>query len=487
MPTLDALHTMPANYDEGDFVVMEDVPVFKEHQTREMCGADGNVILESVWIGESDLEAIVERCNERIEDTGDYATIVLRHTDDSGERDPKVVGFAGPYKMGVVGNKNPLAAILATFRIFKDCYDEAKRYPRRSVEFWADQSDPRKGYFDPISLLGAEAPELDLGIRYGKNESNAVLVRYSKTIDDPTGKARYQATAPGGTNTFIPSGTGSEDKKQNYQKESTDMAMSPDDIRQIVEALKPTIQEVVLQSIAEALSAPGDATEGDTGMDSPAGDDAGVNPTDPSVPPPAMPPETPPAPDAGVAVGAAPAGEPDGDEEKPVKYGADMADKADDDKSPVVAKYRKEAADYKVQYQKEVSARKKAEQERDSYKAIVDSAVAEKQKAVRYQKLQELAADGICFELEAEAAEVTDLSDEQFDKHVNRMLTRYQRVPMGMLHTLPAKKMTGDTAPLSAKYAKKAADNVEAARRAKKPIEYASELSRLCAENPDGY
>ena len=139
--------------EDGDFVVFSDVPVFKTHTTR-----DGHEIDERA------LRKICQRCNDRIRDTGDFSPIVLRHTDDEGERDPEVVGFAGPYRLGTVGRLEPKPAILATLRIFREDAGKVRKYPRLSVEYWASEDDPTNGYFDPISLLGAETPELDLGI-----------------------------------------------------------------------------------------------------------------------------------------------------------------------------------------------------------------------------------------------------------------------------------------------------------------------------------
>src|SRR5690606_880244 len=144
-----------------------------------------------VHFGRRELQRVCERCNERIEDTDDYVPIVLRHTGD--DIDPPVVGFAGPFRMGTVGNKKPLPAILARYRVFKKDAERVKRYPRVSVEYRFTSSAPANGYFDPISLLGAETPELDLGIRYGRRNSADMQV------------LQYASAVPSGANAFIPS------------------------------------------------------------------------------------------------------------------------------------------------------------------------------------------------------------------------------------------------------------------------------------------
>lgn len=161
-----------ATYDEDDFIVFPSVPVWKEH-TNERDFA------KPVHFGEEELREVVERCNRRIADTGDYPPVVLRHTSDEDKSfDPPVVGFAGPFRMGTIGEEDPKPAILADLRVFKEDVERVRRYPRLSVEYWASDDNPTGGYFDPISLLGAETPELDLGIRFSKSGLKAA--RYSR-------------------------------------------------------------------------------------------------------------------------------------------------------------------------------------------------------------------------------------------------------------------------------------------------------------------
>ena len=78
---------------------------------------------------------------------------------------PDVVGFAGPFRLGHIGRTpgSRRAAILADFQIFKDDLKRVRKYPRRSPEVWLE--DRYEDIFiDPIALLGAEAPRLDLGM-----------------------------------------------------------------------------------------------------------------------------------------------------------------------------------------------------------------------------------------------------------------------------------------------------------------------------------
>lgn len=205
-PTLAIAQPPYHSYEDADgFVVYEDVPVWCEHFSKQ---ADQH-------FGPDELTRVVERCNARIDDTDDYSPIVIRHTKDEGDSDPPVVGLAGPFKLGTIGKKNPKAAILARMRFFKGDAERVKRYPRVSVEYWFSKKDPTNGFFDPISILGADTPELDLGLRYSKaahgDKNGLYVTRYSALAFGELSRADYAAAANpgggGGSNTFMP-GTG---------------------------------------------------------------------------------------------------------------------------------------------------------------------------------------------------------------------------------------------------------------------------------------
>lgn len=259
MPTLadinlDALRP-PGNPD--DFELIER-PVFSEHWTQPIHDAQGNVLVESQFIGPKQLASIVKRCNERIVDTNDYSPIVIQHTKEDQSTDPEVVGLSGPYFMGTIGKLKPRAAIYAKTWVYKDKRHVLKKYPRLSVEYWCSQSDPGSGYFDPISLLGATTPELNLGVHYAKSEGrntdgsgSSRLIRYSQS----------QAAYPGGSNTSPP---GMLKKPEKYSKESSGMAtLSPQDIQQIVAAITPVTKQLIAEEMAMMKTAMGGQAGGD--------------------------------------------------------------------------------------------------------------------------------------------------------------------------------------------------------------------------------
>jgi hypothetical protein len=185
LPELERIADEKFTPDKFDRV--RDVCVFAEHDTVDSKGREQHY-------DRSALEAIVERCNRRIQETGDFAVLTDGHTPDSeeaskGAGQPKVIGFAGPYKLGTIGKDKPKYAIFADEFRFKDEQERFERLPRRSVELWMDD-DMAQRFFDPIACLGAETPRLDLGIRFAKSKDGKVIERYA-------------AVAPSGSNTFV--------------------------------------------------------------------------------------------------------------------------------------------------------------------------------------------------------------------------------------------------------------------------------------------
>ncbi len=169
-------------FPEEQFVHVPGVVVFAEHETEDSQGRPQKYDKQA-------LQAIVDRCNYRIEDTGDYAVLVKGHTPDDPDKDqPDVLGFVGNYRLGVIGNKKPRYAIVADEWHYAEKHDETRRLPRRSVEVWM-HPDMGQRFFDPIAALGAETPRLDLGVKFAKSEDGHTVEKYS-------------AVAPAGANTF---------------------------------------------------------------------------------------------------------------------------------------------------------------------------------------------------------------------------------------------------------------------------------------------
>lgn len=267
------------DFDEREFQNVANVPVFAEHQT---VAKDGR----QLKFGRNELSAIVNRCNRRIDETGDYATITIGHTPSPEERakgavQPDVVGFAGPYRLGTIGaGERKRYAILADFHYHKEDLPKIKKHPRRSPEVWLEDSYAEM-FFDPIALLGAEAPRLDMGLLYSAQRQGS-----DRVVE------KYTAVAPAAGNTFIP------DEKLNAENEGSEMGsemLTPDTIRQLVDALfqLPELQWVKSQMAEQG----GIGGEPEPAMGGPPPAAAG----DPNLPPPApeMGPPAPPTPEMG--------------------------------------------------------------------------------------------------------------------------------------------------------------------------------------------
>ena len=174
-----------SEFPDDEFTTIPNVPVFAEHKTIAKNGRE-------LRFGRKELEAIVYRCNRRINQTGDYAALTIGHTPSpeamrAGAGMPDLVGCAGPYRLGVLGNEGQQRryAILADFHVFKEEMPRVRKNPRRSPELWLEDQYEEM-FFDPISLLGSEAPRLDLGLLY------------SATRHDGDGRTRVGERARGG-------------------------------------------------------------------------------------------------------------------------------------------------------------------------------------------------------------------------------------------------------------------------------------------------
>jgi hypothetical protein len=158
--------------DRSRWEVFPNIKVFAEH-ARTARGKNGKK--RTVSFTREKLDRIAEKSNRR-DEIGQWCPLMLGHTEDGKpETDqPDIVGYARHFKVGydkTLGKH----VVTATYYLRKEDAAEAKRYPRTSVEVWADDE-----FFDPISLL-KRTPQLDLGQwTYGKG--GGLKLRYS--MDD---------------------------------------------------------------------------------------------------------------------------------------------------------------------------------------------------------------------------------------------------------------------------------------------------------------
>jgi hypothetical protein len=207
--------TADSLFPPDKYVNKPGVVVFAEHRTRLRDGTP-------VTYDREVLEKIARNCNRRIEETGNYAAVCIGHTDEDGSDKP-LIGFAGPFR---VEERDGRAVIVADFHIFKEDVDELKRYPRPSPEVWIprDGFDPERIFLDPIAMLGAETPRLDLGMTFLYHARDGDL--YCE---------KYAATLPAPGSVTVPAFE-TEHRKTEYAM----AALTPEDIQAILKAIEST-------------------------------------------------------------------------------------------------------------------------------------------------------------------------------------------------------------------------------------------------------
>jgi hypothetical protein len=223
MPTATASPTAT----KQRWYILRDVPVFAEHVTKARNG-------RTLIFNRENLQRLAESCNRRIQQTGDYAAVTIGHTPDrdalaAGATPPKVVGFAGPFRVGRLGEgEDAKWCIFADLRIFPEFRGLLKHYPRRSAELWL-VGDYDQMYLDPIALLGAETPRLDLGLVYSADRAGVVVEKYA-------------AAHPSATSTCLPApiaakaGSSPPSKREAYAMATKTIA-SGLDVDEIVQAV----------------------------------------------------------------------------------------------------------------------------------------------------------------------------------------------------------------------------------------------------------
>lgn len=229
-------------FDPQRYQVVRDVCVFTEHAIRdEEAGTERR-------FDARELAKIVRNCNERIVDAGAFPAISDGHTsdpDDEHQRDPDILGYSGGFRLGQIGRKEPRWAIFHDEYRAKDSIGTLNRKPRRSVELWT-YSDTGRSHFDPIAALGATAPRLPLPVKFSRfHEGSSIVTRYSA--------AAVPAMA-GGPNTYV-KGSGRKKPTTKYQEGSC--MLSPEDKAEIVDAIATLPQFQFLDKLMNSKKAMG--------------------------------------------------------------------------------------------------------------------------------------------------------------------------------------------------------------------------------------
>ena len=257
-----------ATFDPAKYSRANDICVFAEHETKNAKG-------EARKYGLPELLGIVRNCNERIRERRAFAAIADRHTsnpDDQHPVDPQVLGYAGNYRIGLIGTDKPTWAIFGDEFRFHEAEPIFDQKRRRSVELWTDKETGR-AWFDPITTCGADAPRLPLPAQYQQIEREGASLE------------RYTCAAPGGG--YASAGAGSTYVKSHKEPQPTkyggtpgmDGMMNPEQLNQIVDAILATPQmQWVTSQMNEAPAGPGGMDQLPEPEEAPAGDATTVPP-----------------------------------------------------------------------------------------------------------------------------------------------------------------------------------------------------------------
>ncbi len=169
--------------DPTKFTLVQAVPVFREHEIVQKDKKTGEVT-KRIEVNREKLREIAEENNRRIAESGDMTPVCIGHTrrDKDGiplpaTEQPPVIAYARNYRVGEFGPQK-VSCILADFYVEKGKEGELNKYPRRSPEFFANDN-----FFDPIALLGAQTPQLDLGLVFYSRPADGRI--YARTDDMP--------------------------------------------------------------------------------------------------------------------------------------------------------------------------------------------------------------------------------------------------------------------------------------------------------------
>jgi hypothetical protein len=351
------------------YVTKRGVPIFDEHT---LVGDDGKPLLK---VTRKVLEETAAKCNRRIQQTRDYCPIVIGHTKDGQpeHKQPKIVGYASNFRVKPLFNTGRFA-IHADFHVASNHVAEVRQYPRRSVEFW-----PGRKEIDPIALLGATAPERDLG-----------LLKFSRDTS-----FHYSRTSP-----------------EKPMPDSVPDAPKGDIVDKLIAALEQTD---IFKWAREKMK----AEKGEQDAMAPEGPEGGLPPEGPEgaeggLPPEGeLPPELPPEGDENMDPAA---------DKEPVRYEGAAPSGSNTQVPGAIKKPAK-------------MSRQDAELLR--YQRDYEAMAAENhnlrlrfQRSEREKDLIELEGEGYMFDRGEELDLVAGLDDAAYKKHLSRIRTRYQRGPV---------------------------------------------------------
>lgn len=258
---------------------------------------------DEIKYGQQELQKMVAWANFRIRDTSMFAALSAGHTPTPEEQKlgrlmPDVLGYAGPFYLGLLGDKEPKWAIYADEWIHLEDVPRAKKLQRRSPEVWVNEPIESRT-MDPIAMLGAETPRLDSGMNpYSRVGDGVVVMRYSGMAMAgamngfiPGDKQSYSGTSPMAD--FDPNQPADQNAAPMPADQNDMSGKISEAVQNAIVDLMPTIIQAVSQAINPDPSEPTDDPNdmnNDPGVDQdvPRGMDAGAGGASPT-PAPAVP------------------------------------------------------------------------------------------------------------------------------------------------------------------------------------------------------
>ncbi len=355
--------------------------VFLEHTIPAR--ADGG--RPEIVYDRSALQKLVDWANYRIANSDNFSVLSNGHTPSQQERAagapmPEVLGYAGPFYLGQLGDLDPKWAIYADEWIHNEDQSRFAKLQRRSPEVWVDEPLERRT-MDPIAALGAETPRLDSGM-------NA----YARVGDDRTVMRYSTATLPGPHNTFIPNG---EPRRQHRYTGDASMLEPTVDSNDLADKVAAAIQKLLpslVQGVVEQLT-----------TDNPHPDS-----------------EDPPSSQNDNAdAGSSPAANEDDPEAR--KYADDAACRE---------AYQAGLKRGRMQYSRSIVAdsdlHKVVARQQVKLQEMSDQIACERRQTTRYSRLQQLSRE-FAFDARDEVETCQDMSDKQFERHCSATIVKYAK------------------------------------------------------------
>lgn len=405
------------------------VPIFAEHETTE------GPAKTPVKYSRDDLAAIVERCNKRISDTGNFAPISDGHTPTRQEREqgkgnPDVLGYSGPFFLGMIGNDTARYAIFCDEHHRNERFDRSRNMPYRSPEIWLEPKKEDR-FFHPIAALSTEAPRLELGMAQYERDGETVQVeRYSAAAMPAAGSVTIPTSKYEAGDSMDPNAQ--PDQQGNQTQEIVNAILESEPMQWVLQKM----QEENQQPAEDAGAAPIE------GGDVPPANDAPVDnaPAEPAASAPE--PAAPSAPEPVAEAAPAPAAEDPtagmADDERE-EYSC-LSPEGQEGYMKARKRYMAGTSHYSRKPEDVVETRvlrenyQRLEAENAELRKERDAATNGKRLADRREKYSKLSEQGYVIDVDKEMQRTASFDDAAFETHLTMIAENYQRAPLDAPH-----------------------------------------------------